>query len=127
MSGASRRAAVFAAARVVQPKDGGEEAEVVRHGLAVVVVGERPPAMSVAWVRPTSRFDSGYSVIYSELDPELDDDPTPAHLICLHCLIEDGDEQLARGLELARVHGQVDYDPATDEWFVPDDAGWAQR
>jgi hypothetical protein len=103
----------------VQPEDGREEAEVVKHGLAVVVVGERPPAMSVAWVRPTSPFDSGYSVIYSELDPELEDDPTPSQVVCLDCLIRDGDEQLGRGLDLARRHGQVDYDPATDEWFVP--------
>jgi hypothetical protein len=98
----------------------------VKHGLVVVVVGERPPVMSVAWVRPTSPSDSGYSVIYSEFDPELDNDPTPAHVVCLDCLIEDGDEQLARGLEQARVHGQVDYDPDRDEWFVPSDAGWAR-
>ena len=83
--------------------------------------------MSIAWETPEHPADSGYSVIFSEFDPELgDDDPTPSHVVCLHCLIEDGDAQLARGLKLARVHGQVDYDPGLDEWFVPDDAGWAQ-
>jgi hypothetical protein len=39
--------------------------------------------------------------------------------VCLHCLLEDGDEQLGRGLDLGRRHGQVDYDVETDEWFVP--------
>jgi len=41
--------------------------------------------------------------------------------VCLNCLIEDGDEQLARGLDLARVHGQADFDPDAVEWFVPED------
>jgi len=31
-----------------------------------------------------------------------------------------GDEQLARGLELARAHGQVDFDPESGEWFFPE-------
>jgi hypothetical protein len=92
----------------------------------VVVVGEQKPAMSFAWVKPASPNDSGYSVIYSELDPGDPNDATPSDVICLGCLLEEGDEQLGRGMELAKVHGQVDYDPATDEWFVPDDARWAQ-
>jgi len=41
-------------------------------------------------------------VIYSELDPEDPDDQTPSSVVCLHCLVEDGDVQLARGLDLAR-------------------------
>jgi hypothetical protein len=111
----------------VQPEDGGEEAEVVTdaHGLAVIVVGERPPAMSVSWVKPTSPYDSGYLVLFWEFDPD-DDDRTPSQVVCLHCLIEDGDEQLARGLDLAKRHGQVDFDVEADEWFVPDDAGWPE-
>jgi hypothetical protein len=89
-------------------------------GEAAIVVGAEPPAMSISWVKPTSRWDSGFVVFFSEFDPELgDDDPTPSHLVCVHCLVEDGDEQLARGLDLARRHGQVDYDAASGEWFRP--------
>ena len=88
-------------------------------GLGVIVVGERPHVMSVMWMPPIVPADSGYSVIYSELDPEADDDQTPSRVVCLHCLVEDGDEQLARGLDLGRrVRGQVDYDPDRG-WFVP--------
>ena len=59
-------------------------------------------------------------VFFAEYDPDVDDEESfPGELVCLHCLIEEGDEQLARGLDLARVHGQVDFDPDTGEWFVP--------
>ena len=33
--------------------------------------------------------------------------------ICLHCLVEDGDEDLGRGLDLARKYGHVDFDVRT--------------
>ena len=47
-------------------------------------------------------------------------------MVCLHCLLEQGDAQLGRGLDMARLHGRhVDYDPDEDEWFIPDDAGTA--
>jgi hypothetical protein len=85
----------------------------------VITVGETPPAMSISYERPTSRWDSGYLVLFSEFDPELDDDPTPTQLVCLHCLTEDGDEQLGRGFDLAREHGQVDWDVDRAEWFLP--------
>lgn len=49
-------------------------------------------------------------------------DELPAVSVCLGCLIDDGDAQLARGLELARRMGQVDWDTAIGEWFVPPDA-----
>ncbi len=49
-------------------------------------------------------------------DEELHDD---VELVCLHCLGNEGDVQLDRGLDLAKVHGQVDYDPEDEEWFVP--------
>lgn len=84
-----------------------------------VTAGEEPPAMSVSWAKPTSPSDSGYVVIFSELDPDDEEDETPSMLVCLHCLVQDGGEQLVRGLALAKRHGQVDYDPVTDEWFVP--------
>ena len=33
-------------------------------------------------------------------------------MVCLHCLLEQGDAQLGRGLDMARLHGRhVDYDP----------------
>ena len=43
-----------------------------------------------------------------KLDPDDDDDDTPASTVCLECLLENTGEQLARGLDLARAHGQVD-------------------
>jgi hypothetical protein len=58
-------------------------------------------------------------VFFSEVDPDSVDGSTPTQFLCLHCLLEDGDEQLARGLDLARVHGQDDFDPEAGEWFVP--------
>jgi hypothetical protein len=96
---------------------------VVSCGTAVVVAGERSPALSVSWEGPSSRFSSGFVVFFSECSLDVDEDEwPPSDIVCLHCLIDDGDEQLARGLDLARVHGQVDFDPAAGEWFVPEDA-----
>ena len=70
------------------------------------------------------RTRSTYIVFYADLSP---DDPgfdeLPAEPVCLHCLLQDGDGQLGRGLDLARLYAQVDYDPDDDEWFVPEDAG----
>jgi hypothetical protein len=90
-----------------------------RCGTIAMTLGEQPPAMSISWSKPIAPVDSGYIVIFSEFDPDADDDRTPTMTVCLHCLIQDGDEQLGRGLDLAKRHGQVDYDPASDEWFVP--------
>jgi hypothetical protein len=95
-------------------------------GPVAVVIGEALPAMSISYVTPTSSWDSGFVVFFSEFDPELEDDPTPSELVCLNCLIADGDEQLGYGLDLAREHGQVDWDPDQGEWFVPLDAGCAE-
>src|SRR4051812_3318216 len=95
----------------------------VSHGELVCAVGERPPAMSVSWAPPVGPIDSGYIVFFSDLfpgDPGFDDPPRLP--VCLHCLVEDGDEQLGRGLDLARRHGQVDFDEVECEWFVPADA-----
>ena len=86
-------------------------------GPGVIVVGSEPPAMSVIYA------DGYFSVIFSELDPEDPADKTPATAVCLHCLVEDGDAQLARGLDLARAHGQVDFDPDGGEWFAPAQEG----
>lgn len=79
--------------------------------------------MSISWAPPIAANDSGYIVFMADLfpgDPGFDDLPHEA--VCLHCLLEDGDEQLGRGLDMARLHGQVDYDPDVDEWFIPDDS-----
>jgi hypothetical protein len=90
-----------------------------RCGGLAIVVGEQPPAMSVSWA------DDFFVVFMSEFRPGIDDDAFPGESVCLHCLVEDGDEQLARGLHLARRLGHVDYDVHADEWFRPDNAGWA--
>ncbi len=60
-------------------------------------------------------------VIYSDIDPEeiTDDGHDDVELVCLHCLANEGDMQLGRGLDLAKKHGQVDYPPELEEWFVP--------
>jgi len=87
-----------------------------------LVVGDKPPAMSISWEPPTSPYDSGYVVFFSDLlpdEPGFDDLPTQP--VCLHCLVEDGDEQLGRGLDLARRHRQVDWDPHTNEWYTAAD------
>jgi hypothetical protein len=76
--------------------------------------------MSVSWEPPTSRHDSGYVVFFAEFDPATDDDPEGVPL-CLHCLLEDGHTQLGLGLDLARVHGQVDWDAEAGEWVVDED------
>ena len=90
-----------------------------RCGPGVVVAGSERPAMSVAFADPRGGF-SGFSVIFAEVDPDDPDDATPTTVVCLHCLLEDGDAQLARGLDLARVLGQADFDPESGEWFLPD-------
>jgi hypothetical protein len=92
----------------------------------VLTVGERPPAMSVSWVEPRSPLDSGFVVFFSDFDPDREDDRTPTLPVCLHCLVQDADAQLARGLDLARRDGQVDYDAEAGRWFVPADSGWAR-
>jgi hypothetical protein len=116
----------------VQSKDGGTVAgrneagvaRMVRCGVVALTIGKLPPAMSISWAPPAGPIDSGYIVFFSDLfpgDPGFDDLPTQP--LCLHCLIEDGDVDLGRGLDLAREHAQVDFDPDSGEWFVPDDAG----
>jgi hypothetical protein len=84
-----------------------------------MTVGEQPPALSIAWQRPTSAVDSGFSVIFSDYDPDEESDEG-VEAVCLHCLVQGGDEQVGRGLDLARQHGQVDWDPDAGEWRVPD-------
>lgn len=84
----------------------------VSHGPLVVTVGEKPPAMSVSW-------GDGFYVMFMA-DADLNDEEA-GEMQCAHCLMQDGDEQLGRGLDLARVHGQVDWDVDAGEWFVPYD------
>lgn len=62
-------------------------------------------------------LDVGNVVFFAGADPL--DENEPSVPVCLECLREDGDEQLERGLRQARLHGQVDYNPVTDDWFVP--------
>jgi hypothetical protein len=104
----------------VQQEDGGEAEEcewrrrredLVRPHLTrvAIVVGKERPAMSISWEQPLSEADSGFCIIFSELDPLDPEDDTPSTLLCLGCLMEDGDVQLGRGLDLAREHGRVDW------------------
>lgn len=90
------------------------------------VIGEKAPAMSVNLQPPEGPSDSGYIIYFSDFtldDPEFEAWSESAGApVCLHCLINDGDEQLAVGLDLAKQHGHVLWDPDEGEWFVPDDA-----
>ena len=79
--------------------------------------------MSISWAPPAGPGDSGFIVFFSDLLPdEPGFEELPAQPVCLHCLLEDADAQLGRGLDLARQLGQVDWDADGEEWFVPDDA-----
>ena len=54
----------------------------VNCGPGVIVAGSEPPAMSVQYADPRCGF-SGYSVIFSELDPDDPEDATPTEVVCL--------------------------------------------
>jgi hypothetical protein len=97
-----------------------EDVVTSRCGTVALTVGEQPAAMSISWAEPVGPIDSGFIVFFSEFDPDADDNETPTLTVCLHCLVEDGDAQLGRGLDLGTQHGEVDYDPGTDAWFIPD-------
>jgi len=84
-------------------------------GPVAIVVGELPPAMSISWERPRRPWDSGFVVFFDD-----GTDQTPSEPVCLRCLVNDADAQLARGLDLARRHGRVDFDVELGEWFVPE-------
>lgn len=87
-----------------------------------LIVGQQPPAMSISWEPPIAPVDSGFIVIFSEFDPlNPEEDETPSMPVCLGCLMRDADEQLGRGLDLARKHGRVDFDEEAGEWFLPEE------
>lgn len=77
------------------------------------MAGSVLPAVSVAWGPPAHPSDSGYSVLFSDYE-EFE-----GEWVCLGCVINDADEMLGRGLDLARRYGQVDRDDETGEWVVP--------
>jgi hypothetical protein len=93
------------------------------HGPLAFVAGETPPALSISWKQPDyPDRDSGYIVFFSECDLDVPSEDWPeSQPLCLHCLLDDGGEQVGRGLDRAKQFGQVDYDAETDEWYVPDD------
>jgi hypothetical protein len=51
-------------------------------------------------------------------DPGFDDLPHQA--LCLHCLLEDADEQIGEGLDMARRLVRADWDDESAEWFYPE-------
>jgi hypothetical protein len=63
-----------------------------------------------------------YIVYFADLlpgDPGFED--LPQELACLHCLLEESDEQLAAGLDMARRLGRADWDDEAAEWFNQED------
>jgi hypothetical protein len=103
------------------PGEAGGAGVKARHGQAALVIGSERPAMSISFDK-AGAVDF-FVVFFADLfpgDPGFDD--LPEQLVCFQCLLEEGDAQLARGLDLARLHGQVDYDPGEEEWLLPEDA-----
>ncbi len=94
-------------------------------GPLAFVAGVESPAMSISWERPTyPDRDSGFVVFMGECRLDVDEDDWPeSQPLCLHCLIEDGGEQLGVGLNLAKIHGQVDYDTEAGEWHPAQPVG----
>jgi len=91
-------------------------------GTAVVVSGERLPALSISWEEPSSAAVQRLRCLLLGVFARGRRGAVAADRDRVsELLIEDGDEQLARGLDLARVHGQADFDPDAVEWFVPED------
>lgn len=96
------------------------------HGLAVVVIGSEPPVCGVLFAAGVKPPDSGFTVIWDDAPFERDlrrgrdgwyDDPRVTTW-CLHCLIDDHPE-IGHGLDLARVHGQVDLEDGV--WVVSEE------
>ena len=86
------------------------------HAKTVAIVGGSiPPVVSISWEPPKSPIDSGYCVLFSDVDPD-DDDATDSALVCMHCLIDDHPE-IGMALDAAREHDQVDLDE-NGEWVV---------
>ena len=82
-----------------------------------IVAGSIPPVVSISWEPPKSSIDSGYCVLFSDVDPD-DDQAADSGLVCMHCLVDDHPE-IGAALDFAREHGQVDLDD-DGEWIVGD-------
>ena len=80
-----------------------------------IVAGSIPPVVSISWEPPKSPIDSGYCVLFSDVDPD-NDDATDADLVCMNCLVDDHPE-IGAALDSARAHGQVDLDES-GVWVV---------
>ncbi len=82
----------------------------------VIVLGERWPAKAISYLEPIGEWDSGFYVVLEDA-PEPDDvsDDEPTQLVCLECLIEEHPE-LGQGLDLAREHGEIEWDRERDGW-----------
>ena len=90
-------------------------------GPLAIVVGEKLPALSISWEQPDRPENfSGFVVFMGECSLDIPEELWPeSEPVCLQCLIRDGDEALGRGLDLAKAHGQVDFDGAAGAWIVP--------
>ena len=82
-----------------------------------IVAGSVPPVVSVSWEPPKSPIDSGYCVLFSDVDPD-DGEAADAEFVCMHCLVDDHPE-IGVAFDFAREHGQVDLDE-DGEWVVGD-------
>lgn len=90
-----------------------------------MVIGTESPVLGVLYdAESATGFDSGYTVLWDDaphadelhVDGVLFSHPAVSHW-CLHCLIEEHPE-IGRGLDLAKEHGQVDWDDDLGEWVI---------
>ncbi len=84
------------------------------HKAGAIVVGSESPAVSISW----DDGDGFFIVFYSDSAYPDEGDEDDAQAMCLGCLIAEGDVQVGAGLDLAREHGQVDWDGGAAEWRV---------
>lgn len=78
---------------------------------AVWVLGETRPVVSVGYDKPTSRNDSGFTVLFVDA-PDLNEVPKGSDSPvgtwwCLHCLLDEY-PAVGRGLDVARRWGAAD-------------------
>ena len=89
-----------------------------RHGQVAAVVGSVRPAMSISWDKAGAA--DFFVIFFADRLPGDDGfDELSEELVCLQCLLDEGDEQIGRGLDMARRFGQADHDEIEREWFVP--------
>jgi hypothetical protein len=76
--------------------------------LTAIVLGRSGSVEGIYYVEPEpdDPTDSGFGLLRSDAPPSLTPD-TPCELVCLDCVLDEW-PGIARGLELAREHGDAE-------------------